>query len=121
LAFTVGVVALGLQGGPELDGSGAVAVAEHASVHLAAQLAHLGAFVVGGKPAALVVKSFDLLGDGEVFLGNGFVRDPRVDHSHGKGFVAWRAAMASRPQLLLLEPGLMPRLIAWVARMWRSW
>ena len=64
-----GVVALTLQGGAELDGGdeegarfadrlevavhfdrpGAVAVAEHASVHLGAQFAHLGTFVVPGS------------------------------------------------------------------------
>ena len=64
-----GVVALPLQGGAELDGgdeeaagfadgfevavhldgSGAVAVAEHAAVHLGAEFSHLVAFVVAGE------------------------------------------------------------------------
>ena len=30
------------------DGSGAVAVAEHAAVHISAEFAHLGAFGIGG-------------------------------------------------------------------------
>ena len=69
LAFALGVVALGLEGGAELDGGdeegagladglevavhldgpGAVAVAEHAAVHLGAQAPHLVALVVGGS------------------------------------------------------------------------
>jgi hypothetical protein len=75
LALGVGVVALALQGGAELDGgleerarladrlevavqsdgSGAVAVAEHAVVHLGAQLAHLGALGVAGQRLGVVV------------------------------------------------------------------
>src|ERR1700756_3876022 len=49
-----------------LDRPCAVAVAEHASVHLGAQLAHLAAFVVAGKLVGLAIEGFDLLGDGEV-------------------------------------------------------
>ena len=68
LSLVLGVVALGLQGGSELDGGdeegaafadrlevavgldgpGAVAVAEHSAVHLCAELAHFAAFVVTG-------------------------------------------------------------------------
>ena len=58
-----------------LDGPGAVAVAEHARVHLGAQPAHLGAFLVGVEPAGLVVGDIGLLGDGEVLLGHGLVGD----------------------------------------------
>ena len=67
--LVAGVVALALQGGAEfdggdeeaagfadgfevavhLDGSGAVAVAEHAAVHLGAEFAHFVAFVVGWR------------------------------------------------------------------------
>src|SRR5689334_15156676 len=61
----------GLEVAVHSDGACAVAVAEHAAVHLAAQLAHLGAFVVAGELAGLVVEGFDLLGDGEVLLGDG--------------------------------------------------
>jgi len=43
-----------------LDRSCAVAVAEHVSVHLGAQLAHLATFVVGGELAGLAVERFDL-------------------------------------------------------------
>ncbi len=39
----------GLEVAVQLDGAGAVAVAEHAAVHLGAELAHLGAFGVGGQ------------------------------------------------------------------------
>jgi len=62
----------------ELDGAGAVAVAEHAAVHLAAELAHLGALVGGGEFRGLsgVVEGLDFLGDVEVLLGDGAVGDP---------------------------------------------
>ena len=103
LALAGGVVALPLQGGSELDGgdeeaagfadrlevavhvdrSSAVAVAEHASVHLGAELAHLPAFVVGGELAGLAVEGLDFLGDGEVFVGDGLVGDTGVNHCHG--------------------------------------
>jgi hypothetical protein len=39
---------------------GAVAVAEHAPVHLAAELAHFVALVVAGESAGLIVECFDL-------------------------------------------------------------
>ena len=52
-------------------------------MHLGAQLAHLAAFVVAGKLAGLAVKGFDLLGDGEVLVGDGLVGDSRVNHYHG--------------------------------------
>jgi hypothetical protein len=75
LALAAGVVALGLQGGPELDGgdeagaafadglevavgfngSGSVAVAEHPAVQLLAEFAHLAALVVAGQLAGLVI------------------------------------------------------------------
>jgi hypothetical protein len=104
----VGVVALPLQGGSEfdggdeeaagfadgfevavhLDGSSAVAVAEHAAVHLGAEFAHLVALVVVGESAGLIVEGLDLLGDGEVLVGHGLVGDLCVNHRHGKGFVA---------------------------------
>ena len=94
LAFVGGVVALALQGGPEFDGGleecagfadgfevtvqadrpGAVAVAEHPLVHLAAELGHLGAFCVGRQLSGLVVEGFDLFADREVLVGDGAVR-----------------------------------------------
>ena len=66
LSLVVGVVSLGLQGGPELDcgdeegaaladrfevsvgldRAGAVAVAEHVLVHLAAEFAYLAVFLI---------------------------------------------------------------------------
>ena len=70
------------------DGACAVAVAEHAPVHLAAELAHFGAFVIALELAGLAVERFDFLGDGEVLIGDGLVRDAGVDHGHGEGFVA---------------------------------
>ena len=93
LSFLGGVVALCLQrraefdGGLEesagfadgfevavqADGSGAVAVAEHSAVHLDTELAHFGAFGVGGQCARLVVEGFNLFADGEVFVGDGAV------------------------------------------------
>jgi hypothetical protein len=73
LAVFAGVVALTLEGGPELDGGlevaagfaggvhsavelggpGAQAVAEHAGVGSAAQAGHAGCFVVGGQLGVL--------------------------------------------------------------------
>jgi len=108
LAFVGGVVALSAEGGFELDGgdeegagladrfevavhldgSGAVAVAEHASVHLGAQVAHLGAFVGGGELLGLAVEGFDFLGGGEVLVSDGLVGDAGVDHGHCEGLVA---------------------------------
>src|SRR4051794_39835895 len=89
LAFVRGVVALPLQGRPELDGGheecarladglemaiefnwpGAVTVAQHAAVCFPAELSHLGAFGICRQLPGLVVKRFYLLGDGEVFVG----------------------------------------------------
>src|SRR5271166_61759 len=102
LSFLGGVVALCLQGRAEFDGgleesagfadgfevavqadgSGAVAVAEHAAVHLDTELAHFGAFGVGGQCAWLVVEGFDLFADGEVFVGDGAVGDSGVHEGH---------------------------------------
>ena len=53
----------------ELDGSGAVAVAEHTVVHLGAELAHLGTFVFAGQGVRLVVEGLHLLGHREVLVG----------------------------------------------------
>ena len=108
LAFVSGVVALfaecwcELDGGDEegagladrfevaveFDGSGAVAVAEHAPVHLGSKFAHFCAFVAGGELAGLVVERFDFGGHGEVFVCDGAVSDFGVDHGHGQRFVA---------------------------------
>jgi len=102
LALGGGVVALGLQGGAELDGgleerarfadglevtvqsdrAGAVAVAEHPLVHLGAELAHLGALGSCGQGLGGVVEGLYFLGDGEVFLGHGAVGDAGIDHGH---------------------------------------
>ena len=77
LAVGCGVVALPAEGGFELDGcdeegagfadrfevavdldgSGAVAVAEHASVHLGTELAHLGALGVGGEGSSKAART----------------------------------------------------------------
>src|SRR5207249_956911 len=45
----------------ELDRAGAVAVAEHAAVHLAAELGHLAALGLGGELLGPVVEGLDLL------------------------------------------------------------
>jgi hypothetical protein len=71
-----------------LDRAGAVAVAEHPAVHLGAEAAHLGALVLGGELAGLVVEGFDLFGDRKVLVGDGLVGDARIDHGHGEGLVA---------------------------------
>ena len=66
----------------QADGSGAVAVAEHPAVHLDTELAHLGAFGLGGQCARLVVEGFNLFADGEVFVGDGAVGDAGVNEGH---------------------------------------
>jgi hypothetical protein len=101
LGFGVGVVVLGLQGWPELDAgleeragltdrleravqlgwSGAVAVAEQAVV-LTAQPGHLGSDRIGGQRRGLAVEGFDLVGDGQVFVGDGAVGDLGVAQRH---------------------------------------
>ena len=50
------------------DGSGAIAVAEHAPVHLGAELAHLVALVVAGESAGLIVERFNFRQVLESFL-----------------------------------------------------
>jgi hypothetical protein len=79
LAVFLGVVALALEGGPELDGglevaagsaggfhpaveldgAGAQSVAEHAGVCFAAQFFHAGGLVVGGQFQLLAVERVD--------------------------------------------------------------
>jgi hypothetical protein len=78
----------GLEVAVHLDRAGAVAVAEHAAMHLTAEFAHLVALVAVGQLAGLAVEGFDLLGDGEVLVGDRLVRDARVDHRHGERLVA---------------------------------
>jgi hypothetical protein len=78
----------------QADGSGAVAVAEHSAVHLDTELAHFGAFGVGGQCARLVVEGFDLFADGEVFVGDGAVGDWRT-----RGSSASIGAPTRRPGL----------------------
>jgi len=56
-------------------------------VHFGAEFAHLVALVVAGQSAGLIVECFDLLGDSEVFVGEGPVGDAGVNFRHGKGFV----------------------------------
>jgi Phage integrase family len=58
-------------------GAGAPAVAEHAVV-LAAQPGHLRAGRVGGQHGVLAVEGLDLLGDGEVFIGDAIPLAPRT-------------------------------------------
>lgn len=102
LSFGRRVISLGLQGGPELDGGlekrarladrlevaveadgpGAVAVAEHALVHLGPQPAHLGTLGVGGQLSGLVVERLDFLCDREVLVRDGAVGDTGVHHGH---------------------------------------
>lgn len=62
----------------------AVPVAEHTTVRFSAELGHFGAFGISRQLAGLVVKRLDLLGDGELFVGDAAVGDPRVDERHGQ-------------------------------------
>jgi len=118
LPLGFGVVVLGLQGGTELDAgleaaaladrlegavelgrSGAVAVSEQA-VMLAAQPGHLGADRVAGQRPALFVEGVDLVGDGEVLIGDGAVGDLGV------------MSMLRCPSIAAMASSDMPRLIA---------
>ena len=65
-----------------LDRTRAVAVAEHATIHLATELGHLAAFGLRLAAAGLVVEGFDLLADLEVLVGNGAVGDAGIDQGH---------------------------------------
>ena len=64
----------GFEGAVEFGWSGAVAVAEEAVV-LAAEPGHARADRVGWDRISLLVKGFDLLGDGEVLVGNRAIGD----------------------------------------------
>ncbi len=64
------------------DRAGAVAVAEHAAVHLGAELAHFRALSLGRQPPGRVVERLDLLRDGEVLIGHGAVGDLGVNERH---------------------------------------
>ena len=101
------VVVLGLEGGSELDAGleeragfadrlegavergwpGAVAVAEE-SVVLATELGHLRSDGVGGQFPGLFVEGVDLVGDGEVLVGDGAVGDLGVAQGHVHAAVA---------------------------------
>lgn len=105
LVVSGGVVVLALEGGGELDGDGEVdtgfadrfegavqlggpvapAVAEH-PLMFGAEPFHVGPFGVGGEPVGVEV--FDLVGDGEVFVGDGAVGDPGVGHGHLESLMA---------------------------------
>ena len=67
-----------------LDGSGAVAVAEHAPAHLAAEFTHLAAFVASRDNCWVGHREPRLLGDVEVLLGDGLVGDPGVEKRPGR-------------------------------------
>ncbi len=58
-------------------------------------LGHLGALGVCRELAGLVVERFDLLGDGEVLVGDGPVGDAGVDQRHGQRLVSDMRVIAS--------------------------
>ena len=102
LALGGGVVALSFQGGTELDGgleegagltdrlevavqtdwSGAVAVTEHARCISRRSLVISVPSALAGRDLWGVVEGLDLLGDGEVLVGDGAVGDAGVHESH---------------------------------------
>ena len=116
LAVFLGVVALALEGGPELDGglevaagfaggfhlaveldrAGAQSVAEHAGVCFAAQFCHAGGFVVGGQFELLSVEGVDFLADGLVLAGHDAVSDAGVDQGHLHGAVFYMRVIQRR-------------------------
>ncbi len=71
--FADRLVAAAQRGGP-----GAVSVAEQAPGGLGVQAPHVRSPGAGGKHRLGVIEGFDLLADGEVFLGDGPVSDPGV-------------------------------------------
>jgi hypothetical protein len=110
LVVVGGMVALALQGGPELDGGGeesaafadrfegavegggpgAPAVAEHPAV-LLTEPSHGGGFPAG--EVGVVVEGVDGLADGVGLVGDGAVGDAGVDERHAQGAVPedWNA------------------------------
>ena len=72
----------------EVLAAGARPVPEHPTVHLAPELAHLGAFVAGRQFAWLVIQGFNLLRHGEVLVSHGLIGDTRVDHCHRQRLMA---------------------------------
>ena len=61
----------------------------------------------GGRVGVCVVERFDFVGDSEVRIGDGAVRDPRV---------AQVMSMLWWPSIAAIASRLIPRLIAWVAK-----
>ena len=72
----------------EVAGAGAVAVAEQAACGLGVEPLHVRAGGMSGQRVRGVVEGFDLLGDGEVLVGDGPVGDAGVGqgHRHGRVF-----------------------------------
>jgi hypothetical protein len=59
----------------QLHWSSAVAISEHAAIHLLSELGHLGSFVLGWQPLRLVVEGLNLLADLEALVGHSTVSD----------------------------------------------
>jgi hypothetical protein len=80
-------------------------------VGLASELGHRGRLEIGGQFEFLAVQGVDLLADGFVLVGDDSIGDARVDKVISIERWPSSVAIASRR---------IPRLMAWVARVWRS-
>ena len=73
----------------ELDGAGAVAVAEQPALHFDPQPTHLRTLSRSREDrVGRVVERFDLGGDSEILVGDFAVGDARVDQRHPQRLVA---------------------------------
>jgi hypothetical protein len=74
----------GLEVTIQLDRASTVAVAQHAPVHLRAQLAHLTALVLGRQLRRLLIERLDLLGNLEILVRDRSIGDFRINLRHRK-------------------------------------
>jgi hypothetical protein len=107
LAFGGSIIALFLEGWPELlgrdeegagladglevavdlDGPGTVSIPEHTAVHLAPQFGHLGSLGIDGQLLRLTVERLNFLAGGEVLVGHCAVGDLGIDQGHAERLV----------------------------------
>jgi hypothetical protein len=71
----------------QLHRTGAVAVTEHAAVHLRTQLAHLTTLVLGRQRRRQLIQRFDLLGNLEILVRDRSIGDFRINLRHRKVLV----------------------------------
>ncbi len=100
-----------LEGAVEQSRPRAVTVGEQTTVIVDRRRARAGSSTRRDGVGESVVLGLDRFGHLEVRVGDGLIGDARIGKRHVHGAVPSRAAIASR---------LMPALMDWVARVWRS-